>query len=255
MKCALVSPTSLLEYVRPFSTYHLALTHKVIYDARYCEYYAGRSKAGDYIVLDNSAVENGGRAAPLKDIVLAAVLVKPSVVVLPDYLFDSSRTLDELENALRSPAMRFLRRVLPEVKLCAVVQGIDQDDWLECFGILNDPRNGIDCLGIPKVTGQLFGHRWVVLEKIRRRVRKPCHLFGVWWQDTLADVAKEAQFDFVQGVDTPKPIRLAVRGLGLGEWDKMPRGRDFVDSHVNGADLDLLRRNCEGFVKICGGDK
>jgi hypothetical protein len=92
-----------------------------------------------------------------------------------------------------------------------------------------------------------------VLEKIRRRVRKPCHLFGVWWQDTLADVAKEAQFGFVQGVDTPKPIRLAVRGLGLGEWDKMPRGRDFVDSHVNGADLDLLRRNCEGFVRICGG--
>ena len=255
MRCALVSPTGLLEYVQPFSNYHLILTHKVIYSRAYQEHYARRSKAGDCIILDNSAIENGGRAAPLKDVVLAAVLTKPSVVVLPDYLFDSHRTLDELENALRSPAMRFLRRVLPEVKLCAVVQGVDQADWLECFGILNDPRNGIDCLGIPKVTGHLFGHRWVVLEKIRRRVKKPCHLFGVWWQDTLDDIAREALFDFVQGVDTPKPIRLAVHGLSLDEWSKMPRGRSFVDSNVGGVDLELLKRNCEGFVQVCKGGK
>ncbi len=252
MRVALISPTSLLRYVQPYSNYHLALTHKVIGERRYQEYYAQRSKAGDYIILDNGAVEKRGRSVPLKDIVLAAVLTKPSVVVLPDYLFDSHRTLDELENALRSPQMRFLRRVLPDVKLCAVVQGVDQDDWLECFGILNDARNGIDALGIPKVTGQLFGHRWVVLEKIRRRVRKPCHLFGVWWQDTLDDIRREAQLEFVEGVDTPKPVRLAAHGLGLDEWGKMPRGRDFVDSNVAGIDLDLLRKNCENFVEVCG---
>lgn len=253
MKAALVSPTSLLEQVQPFSDYHLILTYKVIYSRRYQAFYAARSKAGDYIILDNGAVEKGGRSVPLRDIVLAAVLTKPNVVVLPDYLFDSHRTLDELENALRSPQLRFLRKVLPNIQLCAVIQGLDQDDWLECFGILNDPRNGIDALGIPKVTGQIFGHRWVVLEKIQKKVKKTCHLFGVWWQDSLDDITREAQFPFVEGVDTPKPIRLAAYGLGLSDWAHMPRGRSFVDSHVEGIDLDLLRRNCEGFVEVCKG--
>lgn len=253
MRAALVSPTGLLNYVQPFSDYHLILTHKVIFERRYQEFYRTRSKAGDFIILDNGAVEKGGRSVPLKDIVLAAILTKPSVVVLPDYLFDSDKTLDELENALRSPQMRFLRRVLPDVQLCAVVQGVDPDDWMECFSILNDPKNGIDALGIPKITGQIFGHRWAVLEKIRKKVKKPCHLFGVWWQDTLGDIAKESQFPFVEGIDTPKPIRLAAHGLGLSDWHNMPRGRDFVDSDVDGIDLELLRRNCEGFVEECRG--
>lgn len=253
MRAALVSPTSLLEHVQPFSNYHLILTYKVIYEPRYQRFYAERSKVGDYIILDNGAVEKGGRSVPLKDIVLAAVLTRPSLVILPDYLFDSHRTLDELENALRSPQLRFLRRILPEVQLCAVVQGVDRGDWLECFHILNDPRNGIDALGIPKVTGQIFGHRWVVLEEVRKRVKKTCHLLGVWWQDTLDDIRREASYSFVEGIDTPKPIRLAAHGLGLDRWAEMPRGRDFVDSNVDNVDLDLLRRNCEGFVSVCKG--
>lgn len=253
MRCALVSPTGLLEQVRPFSNYHLVLSHKVIYERRYQEFYRACSKAGDFIVLDNGAVEKKGRSVPMKDIVLAAVLVKPRVVILPDYLFDSNRTLDELENALRSPAMRFMRRVLPDVQLCAVVQGLDEADWLECFGILNQPTNGIDVLGIPKITGQIFGARTKVLEKIKKSVKKPCHLLGVWWQSSLEDIRQEAQYPFVVGLDTPKPLRLTVHGLGLGQWSEMPRGEDFLDRPSNGIDLELLKKNCEGFVEVCRG--
>lgn len=253
MKAALISPTEFLSEVQPFSDFHLALTHKVIFDHRYQEFYRERSKRGDFIILDNSAAEKKGRSVPLKDVVLAAVLIKPKVVVLPDYLFDSDRTLDELENALRSPQIRFLRRVISDIKLCAVVQGVDQDDWLECFSILNDVKNGIDILGIPKVTGQLFEHRWVALERIRKRVKKTCHLFGVWWQDTLDDIAKEAHYDFVMGIDTPKPVRLAVHGLPLSRWSEVPRGKNFLDNHYNNVDLELLRNNCASFVELCGG--
>ena len=254
MRVALVSPTNLLSEVQPFSDYHLVLTHKVIFSHKYQKFYKECSKRGDFIILDNSAVEKKGRSVPLKDVVLAAVLIKPSVVVLPDYLFDSDRTLDELENALRSPQLRFLRRVIPDIKLCAVVQGVDESDWLECFSILNDPKNGIDHLGIPKITGQVFGSRLNALERIKKRVKKPCHLFGVWWQATLDDIRKESQYDFVVGVDTPKPIRLATVGLGLDRWSEMPRGKDFVDRECNGVNLELLRANCEGFVELCKGE-
>ena len=252
MKVALVSPVEFLYEVQPFSDYHLIQTYKVIYEPKYRDFYAQRSKAGDFVILDNGAVEKNGRSVPLKDIVLAAVLTKPSLVILPDYLFDSDRTLDELENALRSPQLRFMRRVLPNIKLCAVVQGVNEADWLECFYILNDPKNGIDQLGIPKITGQIFGSRKVALERIRKKIKKPCHLLGVWWKASLDDVRQEAQYPFVVGVDTPKPLRLAAYGMGLERWAEMPRGKDFIDrKHVNGIDLELLRSNCAEFVELC----
>ena len=253
MRVALVSPTNLLKHVQPFSDYHLFLAHKVIYDRKYQEYCRQRSKEGDYVILDNGAVEKGGRSVPLKDVVLAAILIKPSLVVLPDYLFDSHRTLDELENALRSPHLRFLRRVIPDIKFGVVVQGVDEQDWLECFGILNDPKNGIDSLCIPKITGQIFGSRLEALKRIQKKVKKPCHLLGVWWRSTLDELRQEGQFDFVMGLDTPKPVRLAAYGKGLDKWSEMPRGTDFLDRQTNGVNLELLQQNCREFVEVCNG--
>lgn len=253
MRAALISPTEFLDEVQSFSDYHLVLTHKVIFDRKYQEFYRKRSKAGDFIILDNSALENKARSKPLKDIVLAAVLIKPSVVILPDFLFDSDRTLDELENALRSPQLRFLRRVIPNIKLSAVVQGVDRDDWLECFYILNDDKNGIDVLGIPMLTTHLFGSRYEVLRKIAKRVKKQCHLLGFWHGVPLEEIKREAEFDFVLGVDTSKPVKLAIAGKCLDEWLSLEKDRDFIDRKHNSVDLELLKANCEGFVELCMG--
>jgi len=253
MRAALISPTEFLHQVQPFSDYHLALTHKVIFDHRYCDFYKERSKEGDYIILDNSAAEKRGRSVPLKDVVLAALLIKPKVVILPDYLFDSARTLDELENALRSPQLRFLRRVIPDIKLAAVVQGIDPADWLECFHILNDPKNGMDVLGIPMLTTHLFGSRYIALQKIAKRVKKDCHLLGFWHDVPLDEIEKEREFDFVMGVDTSKPVKLAVQGRSLSEWTSLKKDRNFIDVRHNSVDVELLKANCEGFVKLCEG--
>lgn len=254
MRAAIVAPSEFLPYVQPFSNYHLALTHKVIYDGRYREFYRQRSKAGDYIVLDNGAVEKGGRSVPMRDIVTAAILIRPTVVVMPDFLFDGERSLDELENAIRSPGLHFLRRVQPDVKIAAVIQGLDQEEWLTSFDILN-PLLGIDTLCIPKVTGQIFGARWKALERISRKVKKPCHLLGVWWQSTLDDLRREASYPFVEGVDTPKPVRLAVQGKDLSQWSMLAHDRGFLDRDFSrgSVDLDLLRKNCREFVELCRG--
>lgn len=251
MRAALICPTQFLEQAQSFSDFHLILTHKVIYDRKYCEFYAQRSKAGDFVILDNSAAEKNARSLPLKNIVLAAVLTKPSVVILPDYLFDSDKTLDELENALSSPQLRFMRRVLPKVKLCAVIQGVDVDDWLECFDILNSSRNGIDILGVPMVTTQLFGSRYKALKAISRKTRKPVHLLGFFQGVPMEEVLKEKQFDFVIGIDTSKPVKLAVCGKTLRDWVTLEKDREFIDRRHPHVDPELLRANCEGFVEAC----
>jgi len=253
MKAALVSPTEYLAEVQPFSQYHLILTHKVMYDRRYQDFYAKRSKAGDYIILDNGAVEKKGNSVPMRDIVTAAILTKPTIVVLPDFLFDGERTLDELENALKSPAMKFLRRVHPDVKIAAVAQGLDQEEWVESFHILNG-LDGLDLIGIPKVTGQTFGERWRALDRVAKYAKKPCHLLGFWHKSSLEDLIHEAQFPFVMGVDTPKPLRLAAAGKTLKDWGTLEHDRSFLDRvHNHTIDLGLLRENCAQFVEMCNG--
>lgn len=254
MKAALIAPDNLLQNVQPFSNYHLILSHKVIYSRKYCDFYRERSKAGDYILLDNSAAEKNGRSIPLKDVVLAAILVKPNVVFLPDFMFDSHRTLEELENVFRSPHLKFMRRVLPEVKLAAVVQGADPKDWLMCFDILNSLA-GIDILGIPMLTTQVFGSRTDALEAIKKRVKKQCHLLGFWRNTPLKEIEQERQYDFVMGVDTSKPVRLAVQGKNLNSWIELERDKTFIDRDHNHTDMELLRSNCEGFVNLCNGGK
>jgi hypothetical protein len=252
MRTALISPTNLLQDVQPFSSYHLILTHKVIYDSRYQKFYRERSRAGDFIFLDNSAAEKKGHSVPLKEVVLAAVLTKPSVVFLPDFMFDSHRTLEELENVLLSPHIRFMRRVLPETKIAAVVQGASVDDWIMCFNVLNTLQ-GIDVLGIPMLTTQVFGSRWKALETIRKRVKKRCHLLGFWKTAPLSDIERERQYDFVMGIDTSKPVRLAVEGKGLDRWNEISHNKSFIDNDHNYFDKELLKANCEGFVKLCNG--
>lgn len=251
MRAALISPTQFLDQVQPFSDYHLILTHKVIYDTKYRNFYAERSKVGDYIILDNSAAEKNARSMPLKNIVLAAVLTKPNVVILPDYMFDSMRTLDELVSSLKSPQLRFMRRVLPDTKLCAVIQGVDPDDWLACFEALNGERNGIDILCVPMLTTQVFGSRVEALEAIAKKVKKPVHLLGFWHGVPLDEIKREKEFDFVMGIDTSKPVKLAVQGKTLSEWLTLERDKDFVDKKHTYIDPKILHANCEGFVEAC----
>lgn len=253
MKAALVSPTEYLKEVQPFSQYHLILTHKVIFDHRYQKFYRERSKAGDYIILDNGAVEKKGSSVPMRDIVTAAILTRPTVVVLPDFLFDGERTLDELVNAIKSPGLKFLRRVHPDVKIAAVAQGLDEAEWIDSFYVLNG-LEGLDLIGIPKVAGQVFGARWKALDKVAKHVKKPCHLLGFWHKDTLEDLTHERIYPFVQGVDTPKPIRLAAQGKTLDQWNTLEHDRSFLDrTHKDVMDMGLLHENCQRFVELCHG--
>lgn len=251
MRSALIAPTDLLHDIQPYSRFHLLLTHKVIYDTRYCNFYKERSRLGDYIILDNSAREKRGRAMPMKNVALAAFLVKPTIVFLPDFLFDAEGTMDEIENALRSPHVKMMLRFMPGIKFAAVVQGLDKAEWLECFKIL-DSIKGIEMLGIPMLTAGLFESRMECLEAIARRVKHPCHLLGA--MDDLETTVAQAKFPFVMGIDTSKPVRLAVNGMRLEQWSELARDKEFLDRRCDGADLELLKYNCERFVALCGGE-
>jgi len=223
----------------------------VLRDADYSAYYFEREA---FKILDNSAVESGAESVKWANLVCAVSMVRPNVVVLPDVMFDAEETMRRTLEVLDSPMLKVLKRLF-NVELLAVVQGSTPDIWLHCFEVFNSDER-IDYLGVPMLTTELFGRRSKALKAIEKSVRKPCHLFGTWYSTPLRDVVEEAKYDFVMGVDSSKPIRLALEGRRIDDDGAV------VDKHDKeyfyrkyDVDEDLLRYNCETFRRWCGAQK
>lgn len=89
-----ITPTSYLERYAVASSTHLVLAHLVDVDEAYAAFYAARSAAGDFIMMDNSAYELKEPYAPEKLITLAQKC-GAHAVVLPDYPFaPCAKTID-----------------------------------------------------------------------------------------------------------------------------------------------------------------
>lgn len=80
-----IAPIAYLDLVPKNSKFHLCLAH-LCKDKTYCEFYTKRRKAGDMIIMDNSAFEFGGSIEPevLVDLIGNSG-IEPHVVVAPDY--------------------------------------------------------------------------------------------------------------------------------------------------------------------------
>ena len=110
-----IAPTAYLAHTTA-STSHLVLAHLVAKDPIYAAFYAERSRAGDFIMMDNSAYELKEPYSPHKLIELGE-RCGAHAVVLPDYPFQPGiKTIEAAEEfiplfkARRAPRARATRR-------------------------------------------------------------------------------------------------------------------------------------------------
>lgn len=218
MKVAVISPTPLLgTYATQGDAYHLILCDHVFLDPRYMEFYKQRSKAGDYIILDNSAHETGyGRRA--EALISAAECTQASEVVLPDRLFFGDDTVDA-----SCEAARVLRRKFGgEIALMGVPQGRTEEEWYFCCRDLL-VKAGVDTIGISKDyevwPGSLMRRVEVVRHLCRHlNLKVSIHLLG--WGRLLTVLHRLAEIEEdvyapLRGVDSAKPLVYATSGILL----------------------------------------
>lgn len=140
-KFGIIAPTAYLNYADN-SPFHLVLAHLVDTDEVYADYYLKKSKAGDFIILDNSAFELPEPYKPEKLIDLGR-RVNADVIVLPDYPFSpGQRTIDAAKKfAPQFKDEGFKTFFAPQSKTG------DYDDWFDtyCWGSESDL---IDCIGM-----------------------------------------------------------------------------------------------------------
>lgn len=165
------------------------LTHLVLSNKTYAEW--AKNYKG-YKILDNSLIENHGRAIDITDVLKAAEIIHADEIILPDVFSDGQETLKKVDQALK-------RCKDVPYKLMAVVHGKDYNEWIETFRCL-DNYEEIDTLGIPKVCTKLSPKGRADFENIWLDSSKEIHLLGLWY--SFAELKDLKNPERVRSVDT-----------------------------------------------------
>ena len=157
--------------------YSMCLTHLVNSYPEYANTYKRLSEnKHTKIILDNSLIENDGRALDIYKVLNAAKAVNAYEIILPDVFLSRDGTLKAVEDAL------------PKVensgyKLMAVAHGRTATEFVDCFTELSHIRE-IDTIGIPKIMTKILAGGRPSLESIWAHSNKDIHLLGVYYSFT-----------------------------------------------------------------------
>ena len=204
MKLAIECPTSILKDIQPLADFDFILSHLVLQDKEYANYYAHSSRVK---ILDDSTNELL-KPMSLKEIQEAAEIVKPDLIIPPDYLNDVARTCDALEDAI---SLFGMQRLLP------VLQGKDSEECLKCAGYYW--IKGFHSVAVPyRVTGhkedsmmQMSSTRVSIIAKVTKEYPFAIHLLGMTNLSELRGYGK-----IVRSIDTGIPVLMGLNNMQLG---------------------------------------
>ena len=196
--------------------YHLLLAHDVAdQHEAYAELFDGVEDT--YIILDNSLIELG-HPAPDWMMQRAAASVKPKCIVLPDYLRDGQRTLNESKKAIA----RWKRLKL--WPFMAVIQGVNKAEIQSAAAEIGG-WSDVTAIGIPRVITDTVMPRSQFIEYVHKVAPyKSIHLLG--FSNNLLDDIAAARLPGVVGIDSAVPLRMGLAGeqISLMQPSHTPRG-------------------------------
>lgn len=207
-------PARLLKAVQPLADFDFALTHLVLSDPRYARYYKESTR---FKMLDNSTNENL-KPCSLRDIKTAADIIKPDLVVAPDYLGDSKATIGALEGTIK---------IFGWDKVLPVVQGNSPRSVLICLKAIVD--RGFNCVAVPydiccnrtDSLETMAAARLAIVNLIINRVSLGfrIHLLGMTTPEELG----QHNLGWVKSMDTGSPILHGLVGRKFGECTLIPK--------------------------------
>lgn len=242
MKAATILPQPYLPLARN-DQYHMALAHLLQADGmeEYSQFFHAIGQEEDkFLMMDTGLIE--GDARPIEELVQKAHFFNVDEMVLLDVFENMDETLRESHDA-----MEYIMHTLPNVRMMAVPQGIDFDEWIECAKeMLTWP---IHTIGIPKVLCKDNGAnaRLEALEAIQPFLGdKEVHLLGCWNSPLelkmIENYVRQGRIKPVRGVDSAIAYVYARAGIRITD-DARPTGA--IDFEAGKADEAVLAYNIE----------
>lgn len=279
MKAALIPP---IPDLKRYGTgdFHLLLSH-LLKDKRYFEHYDDQRKKGAYLVLDNSAHEEGQGNDP-EVLLFNAMAIRAQEIVVPDVLDDGPATVERSTEALETwfeGTSSVNRRLIHDLSpaLMYVPQGRNEAEWWECLQELirihlyvtkryqYRPRFVI---GLSKdyetwKGGLLHLLNEYLLPQVRNSYfpyNPQVHLLG-WGRKcwALAEIAKI--HPWIRSTDSAKPFVFARGKINLwthleSEPPKYPgRTNDYFQKALTPRQRELADGNAELFRKLANNEQ
>lgn len=254
MQLCVIAPTPHLDILTRFSRMHLVLTHWVLENSDYAEFYENRRIEGDYIILDNGAYEFTVSQC-IEDLKRAADIVMPHEVVLPDALRNGMATARMSEEAYEPLVQHFDW----DTKFMAVVHGKNPKEWDWC--LRRQIELPVHVLGIPRVYADDFGSWIPAIAAIRdssMRGRFDIHLLGAPHDLTHAAEVHKVFPTVVRSTDTAKPIHFAMARkrfdspLNPDQRNGYSRPDNFITYEMDREQLALCEYNIQVFGRAIG---
>lgn len=252
---------------------HLLLSHLLDFDRT--AFYRRRAELGDYLILDNSAHERS-EGENLVRLLEQAKQLCASEIVLPDKLFDKTRTVYNARSSLSSiERMIFLGQVKSIPRLMIVPQGATPKELDECLwdivGFIVDlmmrskaPEKYRFVIGVSKDYNTYWSNQPNFLIDFFRKSVFPAsreigadiHLLG--WPLPLKSLSEIAYRygPLIRSTDSARPYTFALAGIDLSQsldvkYPKRPR--DFFCRDIPEENLEILRRNIHVYRNLCRG--
>ncbi len=214
MKIALECPSSLLDDIQPLADFDFALTHLVLSDEKYAEWYKNSKR---FKILDNSTNELL-EPCSLEDIKKAADIIQPNLIVPPDHLGNHFATIESLDKAIK---LFWIEKILP------VVQGHELRYVLGCFDYIQNL--GFKRVAVPydilssrqdNVTVMAENRQKVVNSIIAKMsIGSEIHLLGFNTLEELWDCNR----GWVTSIDTGSPILHGLCGKRYSKDSLIPK--------------------------------
>lgn len=217
MRLAMEIPREWLPTLSPLTDIDFALAQQVLEDGYYANFYAEQAKAGRFVILDNGFHELGHPLSP-PELVRAADLIKPSVVIAPDRLGDQHFGIKSFFETLE---------VMPqEIGVACVLAGVSPAERAEMF-MKVVKHTPMLCLPFKEARFEWFCD---LLLKIPKYIQWPprIHLLGVnelWELKAFRDKFEEKGIPSRRvSVDTSKPIKFGIKRQRLTKEIETLRG-------------------------------
>lgn len=271
MRAALIPPITQLKRFG-VGDFHLLLSH-LLSDSRYKEHYILQRSMGSYLVLDNSAHEQGEGNDPI-ELMTQARNIGAQEVVVPDVLFDAERTVEAAISAHEAWGSWFGSDEIPA--LMYVPQGQNYTEWRECLTDLvrvhrysanraNMPPHLV--LGVSKDYEMWDGGLFRILEEtvkplrdhlLSEGVKMQVHMLG-WGRDIKALEIIAHRFPWIRSTDSAKPFVYALSGIRINidkDTEEYPgRPDDYFEREMNTAEVACARHNARIFRAVATGSR
>lgn len=248
-------PKSLFPIHNLINDYPYVLAHLINRDTEYTDFYVKKCKTASYSILDNSAFELG-KSVEYETLLDAAVRIKPTHVVIPDWVNNCDKTIELAESFLTELNKTYSGIHKVPFKLIAVLQGTSMEEILKCLHtyaglkILGHP---IDTIALPYDTlpdSDYHNIRYIIFQMIKEIVRIndfKVHLLGLQNYSEYLLYSEEDK-KLIYSVDSSAPIVYGWNKIKFGPWGTTmlkPREKlaDNLDRPINSQEMDIIAHN------------